>query len=343
MDAHHQWMHVRQPDGAGTIFVDGSIGSDHNPGTSGAPVRTVQQGVQLAETQGKRVAVCATTTPYVEFVVANADRMSGISGGFRCGDWSSTDALPVISAPDASRPALSILGALSFTLQRLALRAPDGDEPHPSSVALGLHGIGEVDIDGALISAGAGWTPAPHAPPISQLPLPVPAPRFDLTAGAICACPSGTTAGGAPPHGPGGPRSGARGCCLPEHTTDRRGPRPTVMVRRARIICRVQMPRRHASGPDRAADRWFERNRRRIRGRRPGRWRWLSGRRVRRLRWCRRDKGPVRRLECRDRGRRGAPSRIELRPDRRGRRRRSSRRRSRRDPPSTDSRGSRGA
>ena len=95
-------------DAAYGVFVS-PTGSDANPGTKSAPVRTIGQGMDLAKAAGKRAYVCAGSFAE-QLVVAAARDGVNVYGALDCATWSYGLANKVVVAPARTGYALALAG-----------------------------------------------------------------------------------------------------------------------------------------------------------------------------------------------------------------------------------------
>ena len=111
------------------VFVD-ATGSDGNPGTKDAPVKTI--GGALGKLGAKaRVYVCEGT--YAEHVKLTS--AVSIYGGFACGTWTYSGNKPKVAPTDAGY-ALQVLNVTSAsTVADLAFTSISGTDASPSSIA----------------------------------------------------------------------------------------------------------------------------------------------------------------------------------------------------------------
>lgn len=135
------------------LFVDGASGSDTNPGTQSAPLKTIMAAMDNDRLAGRRrVYVCATPDPYVGNVVVRP-RVS-LVGGFVCQSWTFSDKKTIVSG--TSDIALKISNAADgVSLTDFDVRSADASAPGGSSIAVFVSRA-TVIMRRMLITAGNG-------------------------------------------------------------------------------------------------------------------------------------------------------------------------------------------
>lgn len=147
------------------IWVSVSLGNDANPGTQSAPVATLQQAVDLAESGPGRVYACGgeswVETPVVPGSVS-------VHGGFDCTagwGWVGWDT-PSMIVPQAPLGMMWIDGGPDDKplMTDLHVEAADATEPGGSSVAVFIRDDVQLTIDRCILIAGNGADGADGAP-----------------------------------------------------------------------------------------------------------------------------------------------------------------------------------
>ena len=134
------------------VFVT-TNGKANGVGTRKDPVATIQQGIDLGKSLGKRVYVCAGT--FHEALVV-ADSIS-IIGGLDCSRevWRTGTARTRVEAP--ASPAVTAKDISSPTrLEALDIVAPNASEPSASSIGLQAVRAPGLTIAASKIAAGSG-------------------------------------------------------------------------------------------------------------------------------------------------------------------------------------------
>jgi uncharacterized membrane protein YgcG len=138
-------------------------GSDTDPGSKSAPVRTIGRAMDMAKAAGKRVYVCAGSYPE-QLVVGSSRDGVNVYGALDCATWSYGAANKVRVAPALSGYALEIqslqTGATFEDLEFDAQDAPYG-APGASSVAVFVSSSQRVQFDHVVMLAGKGNDGAP--------------------------------------------------------------------------------------------------------------------------------------------------------------------------------------
>lgn len=151
----------------GRLVYVSRFGAVSGLGTRQDPVSSITRGLELAALEleaGNAVSlrVCSTGGDYEEDIVLGPEHAGvAIVGGYSCTDFSRTDELTVVAA--TSSTGHSIRRASGALLADLVLRAPDGEAPGTSSVALRVveaHGlrIARCDLRAGLGASGASGT-----------------------------------------------------------------------------------------------------------------------------------------------------------------------------------------
>lgn len=152
-------------DDAYGVFVSPS-GSDFNPGTRAAPVKTIAHGMDRAESTGKGdVFVCAGAFPEALVVDASRDGLR-VYGGLDCGTWSYV-ATDVVTVAPPGGSALTIEGLTAgVTFEDMVLSAPDADPTSAgaSSIAVFVSRSQNVAFQAVMMVAGRASDGAAGAP-----------------------------------------------------------------------------------------------------------------------------------------------------------------------------------
>ena len=138
-------------------------GSDTDPGSKSAPVRTIGRAMDMAKAAGKRVYVCAGSYPE-QLVVGSSRDGVNVYGALDCATWSYGAANKVRVAPALSGYALEIqslqTGATFEDLEFDAQNAPYG-AAGASSVAVFVSSSQRVQFDRVVMLAGNANDGAP--------------------------------------------------------------------------------------------------------------------------------------------------------------------------------------
>ena len=156
-------------------------------GTRKQPLASIQAGIALGRSLGKRVYVCGGT--FHESLVI-ADSISVI-GGLDCSreEWRAGTTRTRVEAP--ASPAAAANGIASATrIENLELIAPDASEPGGSSFGLLAVESPGLSLVGSRVEAGSGSKGADGVEGIQLVPSGTPAgsavPEFDACFGAAC-------------------------------------------------------------------------------------------------------------------------------------------------------------
>ncbi|MDP9149453.1 MAG: DUF1565 domain-containing protein [Myxococcota bacterium] len=144
------------------IFVS-PAGSDTDPGSKSAPVRSIGRAMDLAKTAGKRVYVCAGSYPE-QLVVGSSRDGVNVYGALDCATWSYSAASKVRVAPALSEYALAIQGLQTgVTFEDLEFDAQNAPAvvPGASSVAVFVSSSQRLRFDRVVMLAGHGTDGAP--------------------------------------------------------------------------------------------------------------------------------------------------------------------------------------
>lgn len=123
-----------------------------NAGTPSAPLKTLAEGIQLAQSSQKDVYVCNGT--YAENIVIQNTGVR-VFGGYDCAHHWTRTADRAQVAPSSGRP-LKIAGAGGTMIDRLGFKASSGAEAGESSIAGIIQNSPDVIVRNALFEAGNG-------------------------------------------------------------------------------------------------------------------------------------------------------------------------------------------
>ena len=152
-------------DDAFGIFVS-PAGSDANPGSKSAPVRSIGHGMDLAKAAAKRVYICAGSYPE-QLVVGTSRDGVNVYGALDCATWTYGAANKVVVAPAQSGYALEIRrpadgGDVRGHRVRCAER--ERGVQGASSVAVFVSGSQNVALHRVTMVAGSGTDGMPGPP-----------------------------------------------------------------------------------------------------------------------------------------------------------------------------------
>lgn len=172
------------------IFVDGTAGSDANPGTKASPKKTLAAALDVAGAK-PRVYVCEGT--YAEPV--KLTKAVSVFGGFACGTWTYTGTKAKVAPSDAGY-ALEVSGAGgAVTIADASFEAVAGTKELPSSIAAFVHGGGDVRFVRVELAAGAGANGEKGADGVKGTPDKAldgePANGANVGPSRVCACSTG--------------------------------------------------------------------------------------------------------------------------------------------------------
>jgi hypothetical protein len=150
-------------DDAFGIFVS-PAGSDANPGSKTASVRSVGHGMDLAKAAAKRVYICAGSYPE-QLVVGTSRDGVNVYGALDCVTWTYSAANKVVVAPAQAGYALEIQGLQTgVTFEDIEFDAQSAANGGESSIAVFATGSQNVALHRATIVAGNGTDGMPGPP-----------------------------------------------------------------------------------------------------------------------------------------------------------------------------------
>jgi hypothetical protein len=235
------------------VFADATAGSDTNPGTKDAPVKTL--AAALSKLAGKaRVYVCEGTYP--EHLALSTP--VSLYAGFACASWSYTGVKAKVAPADAGY-ALEVKGASGpVVLADLAFVAAPGTSASPSSIAAWVSDANAVTFRRCDLTAAQGFDGASGddgAPGTPDKPLDGVSANM-TTPGALktCTCSTGGTSSGG---GGGAVLSDGQngGPNIPENPSVRcrrrteRQARATCLALRRGVVTTAPMRRRRRTPP----------------------------------------------------------------------------------------------
>jgi hypothetical protein len=149
-------------DDAFGIFVS-PAGSDANPGSKSAPVRSIGHGMDLAKAAAKRVYMCAGSYPEPLVVGTSRDGVN-VYGALDCATWTYGAGNRVVVAPSQGGYALEIEGLQTGgTFEDIEFDAQSGTvgAPGTSSVAVFVSSSQGTRFDRVTMAAGSANDGAP--------------------------------------------------------------------------------------------------------------------------------------------------------------------------------------
>ncbi len=150
-------------DDAFGIFVS-LAGSDANPGSKSAPVRSISHAMDLAKAAAKRVYICAGSYPEQLLVGTSRDGVN-VYGGLDCATWTYSAANKVVVAPAQSGYALEVEGLQTgVTFEDIEFDAQSATNGGESSIAVFASGSQNVALHRVTIVAGNATDGMPGPP-----------------------------------------------------------------------------------------------------------------------------------------------------------------------------------
>jgi hypothetical protein len=149
-------------DDAFGVFVS-PAGSDANPGSKSAPVRSIGRGMDLAKAAAKRVYVCGGSYPEPLMVGTSRDGVN-VYGALDCASWTYDAANRVVVAPAQSGYPLAIEGLQTgVTFEDIEFDAQNASAGAPgiSSVAVFVSASQGIRFDRVTMVAGSASDGAP--------------------------------------------------------------------------------------------------------------------------------------------------------------------------------------
>jgi uncharacterized membrane protein YgcG len=145
-------------------FFVSLAGSDANPGSKSAPVRSIGHGMDLAKAAAKRVYICAGSYPEQLTVSSSRDGVN-VYGALDCAAWTYGAANKVVVAPALAGYTLEIQGVQTgMTFEDIEFDAQGAANGGESSIAVFASGSQNVALHRVTMVAGNGTDGMPGPP-----------------------------------------------------------------------------------------------------------------------------------------------------------------------------------
>ncbi|MFO0587430.1 MAG: PGRS family protein [Polyangiaceae bacterium] len=133
------------------LFVSSSKGSDTNPGTKDAPLKSIAKA--LGSATGKPIYLCGEA--FDEAVEVKAGAL--VYGGLDCAaGWTYAKDKRTLIAPSAAVVALRVTSKATLVMDDVDVTSPTATTPGSSSVAVFLENDAELELTRSAVTAGDG-------------------------------------------------------------------------------------------------------------------------------------------------------------------------------------------